>query len=72
MLETLKYLHGHDIVHCDLKPENVVFENERRGEDIFLIDFGLVCFLDVTFDIVCMYHIMYIIGQKCQRRQNLP
>eukprot|EP01084_Bolivina_argentea_P099174 178277_1 len=41
MLETLEYLHSKNIVHCDLKPENIVFKDIKGCKDIIFIDFGL-------------------------------
>lgn len=40
MLDRLRLLHDQDIVHCDIKPENMVIGHEDKG-DIFLLDFGL-------------------------------
>lgn len=36
ILEGLKYLHSKNIYHCDLKPENIIIENEK----LKIIDFG--------------------------------
>ncbi len=41
----VRYIHGRDVVHCDLKPENIYLskvEGEpRRSNQIKLLDFGL-------------------------------
>ncbi|KAL5478777.1 hypothetical protein ACEPAI_2054 [Sanghuangporus weigelae] len=42
----LSFLHTNRIVHCDLKPENIMFSSEKQGKDangfhIRIIDFGL-------------------------------
>ena len=34
----LEYLHGQGVVHCDLKPENIVVTDEGR---VVLVDFGI-------------------------------
>lgn len=42
MLSALHYMHGqHRVVHCDLKPDNVLFADESETSDIKIIDFGL-------------------------------
>lgn len=39
MLEGVKYCHHYDVIHCDLKPDNIVwFESQKRFK---LIDMGL-------------------------------
>lgn len=43
MLESLRFLKEHFIVHCDLKPENVLLR-EGGKEEIKVIDFGSSCF----------------------------
>ncbi|KAK2739966.1 hypothetical protein FQN57_006285 [Myotisia sp. PD_48] len=43
MLSTLVLLHAHRVIHCDMKPENVLLVHPLRGE-IKVIDFGSSCF----------------------------
>jgi len=38
LCETLAYVHGEGIVHCDLKPENIVVTEDG---DAILVDFGI-------------------------------
>ncbi|CAN0497844.1 unnamed protein product, partial [Laminaria digitata] len=38
LCETLAYVHGEGIVHCDLKPENIVVTEDGRA---ILVDFGI-------------------------------
>lgn len=40
MLEVIAYCHSFGVIHCDLKPENVLFV-EKNGWEIKIIDFGL-------------------------------
>lgn len=43
MLNSLVLLHSHRIIHCDLKPENVLLAHPMHSE-IRVIDFGSSCF----------------------------
>lgn len=40
LLEALSYCHANNIVHKDMKPENILLENKNDIESIKLIDFG--------------------------------
>lgn len=42
----IQYLHAHKIVHCDLKPENVLFADRSINSKIVIIDFGLARMVD--------------------------
>jgi len=42
-LEALDYIHSLDLVHCDVKPENIVIKSYSRCE-VKLIDFGSSCY----------------------------
>lgn len=45
--EGLAALHSENIIHCDLKPDNVVLNEERSGDvSVWLIDFGDARLLD--------------------------
>ena len=41
----LRYMHRHNVYHCDLKPDNVLIDN--KNEDVTLIDFGISTFRGV-------------------------
>jgi dual specificity tyrosine-phosphorylation-regulated kinase 2/3/4 len=43
ILLCLDFLNEHKIIHCDLKPENIMLEKEDRSK-IKIIDFGSGCF----------------------------
>ncbi|WEW57306.1 serine/threonine protein kinase, CMGC, dual-specificity [Emydomyces testavorans] len=43
ILNTLVLLHGKRVVHCDMKPENILLVNPLQSE-IRVIDFGSSCF----------------------------
>ena len=43
ILNSLKMLKQHSIIHCDLKPENIMLVDSKKT-DIKLIDFGSSCF----------------------------
>ncbi|CAB9514247.1 MAP kinase-activated protein kinase 2 (Fragment) [Seminavis robusta] len=40
LLSCINYLHSLDIVHCDLKPENLLLEANKELSQIKVIDFG--------------------------------
>jgi len=42
LLEALYYMHAyHRVVHCDLKPDNILFVNKNEDSSIKIIDFGM-------------------------------
>src|SRR5262249_17462710 len=41
LISALHALHEHDILHLDIKPENILFENKDPKSRILLTDFGL-------------------------------
>lgn len=43
MLRALAFLKTHSIIHCDIKPENILLRSLNRS-DVELIDFGSSCF----------------------------
>lgn len=42
ILKGLSYLHLQGVIHCDLKPENIMFSNQL---DIKIVDFGSSCYI---------------------------
>ena len=47
ILDALAVLHTEGIIHCDLKPENVLLKGVETG-DIKVIDFGSACLENQT------------------------
>ena len=46
LLKALKFIHSHDAIHCDIKPDNICLESQDPCH-VKLIDFGsCVCRLD--------------------------
>ncbi len=45
ILKCLSFLHStpESIVHCDLKPENIVFRDDGDDSDAVVVDFGYAC-----------------------------
>jgi serine/threonine protein kinase len=48
ILEGLKYIHNHEYIHRDLKPDNIMFENPGDFSSLKIVDFGL----GIKFDIL--------------------
>ena len=46
ILENLKFLKNIGIVHCDLKPENIVYTSDNKN--IKIIDYGSATYIDDT------------------------
>ncbi|OMJ91218.1 hypothetical protein SteCoe_6288 [Stentor coeruleus] len=45
LLRGLSHMHNLQIIHCDLKPENIVFKHSNKSS-IRIIDFGTSCFFN--------------------------
>lgn len=41
MLEAIRYMHENRIAHCDLKPDNFLFESSDESSALKVIDFGM-------------------------------
>ena len=44
MISALKYLHDHDILHNDIKSDNIVIDDRSSAYQCVVIDFGKSCF----------------------------
>uniref|UniRef100_A0A914WCY9 Protein kinase domain-containing protein n=1 Tax=Plectus sambesii TaxID=2011161 RepID=A0A914WCY9_9BILA len=53
LCEAISYIHSHNIVHLDVKPENIMCVSQT-GNRIKLIDFGLAQYYDGSKDLLLM------------------
>ncbi|KAG1656948.1 hypothetical protein FOA52_012052 [Chlamydomonas sp. UWO 241] len=44
VLEGLQHIHSRGVVHCDLKPENIITMSKAASSDVKIVDFGLSAF----------------------------
>jgi serine/threonine protein kinase len=45
MVSALKYLHDHDILHNDIKADNILLDDSSSSYQCVVIDFGKSCFV---------------------------
>lgn len=46
IIKGVEYLHDQGIVHCDIKPENILCKSKQRPHNVKLCDFGLANYFD--------------------------
>lgn len=61
LLDRLEVLHGQNIVHCDLKPDNITIGKEDTTE-LYLIDFGLSQTITDADELLEPFKINHILG----------
>ena len=48
ILEALAYAHGRGVVHCDLKPSNILLSGEPESPWVSLLDFGIASWVSAS------------------------
>jgi serine/threonine protein kinase len=70
LLGAVNYINYNGIVHCDIKPENVIVEAKKR--DIKLIDFGLSSYMPKHLTTPIGYTPRYAAPELMQGKPPLP
>jgi calcium-dependent protein kinase len=68
MMSAVHYLHQRNIVHCDIKLENIVFESADINSPLKLIDFGLAKRCDPNTFLVEVAGTPYYMAPEVQRK----
>ena len=42
----MRYLHSRDVIHRDIKPDNLILSDKSLGSAIKIVDFGFACLVD--------------------------
>lgn len=70
ILEGIQYMHQQNIIHLDLKPENIVCV-DRTGFQIKIIDFGLANKMGMNvLKILCWYTTTCVVIKSCIVKYN--
>ncbi len=46
ILEGVRYMHSRDVIHRDIKPDNLILSDKSLGSLIKIVDFGFACLVD--------------------------
>lgn len=52
VLSAVQYLHHHNIVHRDVKPENILYRTEAEDANVVLVDFGIAKHLEADDELL--------------------